>query len=71
MAAAGLLLGWQRCLAALFIGIIIGGVYGVFLLATKRKGGKEHFAFGPALCAGIGISMFAGDALIGLYFGFF
>ena len=69
MAAAGLFLGWQRCLVALFIGIVAGGAYGAFLLATKRKGGKEHFAFGPALCAGVGISMFAGESLIGLYLG--
>jgi len=71
MAAAGLFLGWQRCLVALFIGVIIGGAYGVFLLAAKRKGGKEHFAFGPSLCAGIGVSMFAGEALIKLYIGTF
>jgi leader peptidase (prepilin peptidase)/N-methyltransferase len=70
MAAAGLFLGWQNTLVALFIGIIIGGAYGVFLLAAKRKSGREHFAFGPALCVGIGIAMFAGDMIIDRYLGF-
>jgi len=67
MAAAGLFLGWRRCLAALVIGLIIGGVYGAILLVTKKKKRKEHFAFGPALCVGIGIAIFSGDALIAWY----
>jgi leader peptidase (prepilin peptidase)/N-methyltransferase len=53
MAAAGLLLGWQHALVAFFIGIILGGFFGVFLLARRKKGRKEHFAFGPCLCIGI------------------
>jgi len=69
MASAGLFLGWQNCLLALFIGIIIGGVYGAILLAARKKRGNEHFAFGPALCVGIGLSIFAGDELISLYLG--
>ena len=68
MAAAGLFLGWQNCLVALFIGIIIGGVYGACMLLAKKKTGKEHFAFGPALCAGIGCAMFAGGAISDWYF---
>ncbi|MDR0875713.1 MAG: prepilin peptidase [Clostridiales Family XIII bacterium] len=70
MAAAGFFLGWQHTLVALFLGIIIGGAYGVYLLATRKKGGQEHFAFGPALCAGIGIAMFAADPILNWYLGF-
>jgi leader peptidase (prepilin peptidase)/N-methyltransferase len=69
MAAAGLFLGWQHTLVALFVGILIGGAYGIYLLATRKKGGKEHFAFGPALCAGIGIAMFAANPLLNWYLG--
>jgi len=68
MAAAGLLLGWQNCLVALFIGIIIGGIYGVYLLAAKKKRGRDHFAFGPPLCVGIGSAMIAGDGILRLFF---
>ncbi|MDR1796453.1 MAG: prepilin peptidase [Clostridiales Family XIII bacterium] len=69
MAAAGLFLGWQGAIVAVFVGILIGGAYGAFLLATKRKGGKEHFAFGPALCIGIGTAMFFSQPLITWYSG--
>ena len=68
MAAAGFFLGWQHTLVALFIGIIIGGIYGGYLLATRKKNGREHFAFGPALCIGIGIAMFAAEPITKLYF---
>lgn len=67
MAAAGFFLGWQHTLVALFLGIIIGGVYGSYLLATRKKRGREHFAFGPALCIGIGIAMFAADPITKWY----
>jgi len=67
MAAAGLFLGWQHCLIALFIGVVIGGVYGVLLLITKKKGRRDHFAFGPSLCAGIGAAMFFGGDILNWY----
>jgi len=71
MAAAGLFLGWQLVLLAAFIGVLIGGVYGIYLLVTRKKGRKEHFAFGPALCVGIAISVFVGKHIITWYVGFF
>ena len=60
MAASGILLGWKGNLAAFFIGLIIGGVYGAFLLISGKKGRKEHFAFGPCLSIGIFVSAYAG-----------
>ncbi|MDR1816392.1 MAG: prepilin peptidase [Clostridiales Family XIII bacterium] len=69
MAAAGLFLGWQGAVVAVFVGILIGGGQGAFLLLTKKKGGKEHFAFGPALCVGIAIAMFLSQPLIDWYVG--
>jgi leader peptidase (prepilin peptidase)/N-methyltransferase len=71
MAAAGFLLGWQGTLVAAFIGILIGGCYGVYLMATRKKGAKEHFAFGPALCVGIAVALFFGTRLTSWYLGFF
>lgn len=60
MAASGILLGWKGNLAAFFFGLIIGGVYGAFLLISGKKGRKEHFAFGPCLSIGIFVSAYAG-----------
>lgn len=71
MAAAGFLLGWQNAIVATFIGIIIGGIYGVILLARRKKGRKEHFAFGPALAVGVFAALLCGDQIINWYLGFF
>jgi leader peptidase (prepilin peptidase)/N-methyltransferase len=71
MAAAGVLLGWQGVLVAVFIGIVIGGVYGITLLLLKKKTRKDHFAFGPALCIGIAVALFYGAPIVQWYGGFF
>lgn len=71
MAAAGFLLGWQGVIVATFIGIILGGIYGVILLAGRKKGRKEHFAFGPCLAVGIFASLIWGNEMISWYMNFF
>lgn len=70
MAAAGLFLGWQNTLLAMFFGIVFGGVYGIYLLAAKKAGKKDHFAFGPFLCAGIVIAMLFGGPVLEWYCAF-
>ena len=67
MAAAGLFLGWQNTLLAMFFGILGGGVYGMYLLAAKKADKKDHFAFGPFLCAGIVLAMLFGEPVVGWY----
>ena len=67
MAAAGLFLGWQRGLVALFIGVIIGAIAGVIL---KARGGSSQFAFGPWLSVGILIAMLWGWEICNLYMSF-
>ena len=67
MAAAGLFLGWQNTLLAMFFGIVFGGMYGIYLLAAKKAGKKDHFAFGPFLCAGIVIAMLFGGPVLEWY----
>lgn len=70
-AACGLMLGWQQMLAAALIALITGGIFGAFLLISKKKGRKEHFAFGPFLSLGILIALFAGNFLIESYLSIF
>lgn len=60
MFAAGFFLGWKATLVSFFIGVITGGIYGVYMLAARKKGRKEHFAFGPFLSVGIAVSAYAG-----------
>ena len=70
MAAGGLFLGWKLILAAAALAILGGGLYGGYLLAAKKKGRKDHFAFGPFLCAGMALSLLFGQSLIDWYIGF-
>lgn len=60
MAASGFLLGWKGNVAAFLIGVIAGGIYGIYLLISKKKGKKDFFPFGPFLCAGIAVSLVHG-----------
>lgn len=70
-AACGIFLGWKLNLMALFLAVMGGGLYGMWLLATKKKGRKDHFAFGPFLCAGMAAAMFVGEDIWNWYLGFF
>lgn len=67
MAVIGFFLGWKMCLTAFALAVLIGGLYGIVLLLSKKKEGKEHFAFGPFLCTGIAIAIFAGEPLLSWY----
>lgn len=69
MAAAGLLLGAANTVCAAFLAVLSGGLYGGVLLARRKIGRKEHFAFGPFLCAGIALALFFGEELTGWYLG--
>lgn len=69
MAACGLFLGWKLTLISAAMAIFLGGGYGIYLLATGKKERKEHFAFGPFLCAGMAIGIFFGQQIIDWYFG--
>lgn len=60
MAASGIFLGWKGNIAAFLIGILIGGAYGAWFMLSKKKGRKEHFAFGPCLSIGIFVSAYGG-----------
>ncbi|MBU9745965.1 prepilin peptidase [Lachnospiraceae bacterium ASD3451] len=70
MAACGLYLGWKLCLTAFVAAVLTGGIYGAYLLLSRKKGRKDHFAFGPFLCAGVVFAMFCGQMLIDWYLQF-
>jgi leader peptidase (prepilin peptidase)/N-methyltransferase len=51
-AAIGALLGYPAVLAAMFAGIMAGGIAAAFLLLSRRAGRKDAFAYGPYLALG-------------------
>ncbi len=67
MGVCGLFLGWKLNLLALFLAVVTGGSYGIYLLVSGRKGRKEHFAFGPFLCLGMLAALFWGEELLRCY----
>ena len=69
MGACGILLGWKSSLISLFLAVLTGGLYGIYLLAARKKGRKEHFAFGPFLCLGMLTALFWGRELLSWYLG--
>lgn len=69
MAVAGLLLGWQKIILALFLGCVFGSVIHI---ARMKISGKNHvLAFGPYLSAGILVAALYGEELISLYLGMY
>lgn len=58
MAASGMILGIKWNIFAACTGLFLGGLYGFFLLITKRAKRKDCFALGPFLCIGIAAVFF-------------
>lgn len=71
MAACGVFLGWKNVLVAFFLAVLGGGLYGIFLLAGKKKGRKDHFPFGPFLCGGMIVALIWGESLLNWYLSLF
>lgn len=67
IAGAGFLLGWPGVVLATFVGLLIGGAQGVYILTVKKQGKETLFAFGPALAIGIAVSLLFGDPIITWY----
>ncbi|MBI4178079.1 prepilin peptidase [bacterium] len=66
-AFTGAFLGPRYELAALLLGVFIGGTIAVALMLAGRKGRKDYMPFGPALAIGAAIAPFAGDWLLAIY----
>ena len=64
MAAAGLYLGLDKTIIAGFIAFFIAGIYGIYLLFTKKRGAKEKVKFAPYLALGCAFSELFGSVLI-------
>ena len=67
MAVCGLVLGWQNILLSLALASVIGALFMLPSLITKKRDGKSQVPFGPFLATGVFISLCFGSDLISLY----
>ena len=66
MAAAGLFLGLDKTIISGFIAFFIAGIYGVYLLLTKKGSAKGKVKLAPYLALGCAFSELFGTVLIEL-----
>jgi leader peptidase (prepilin peptidase)/N-methyltransferase len=71
VALMGLATGFPLALAALFIGILIGGVAAIVLLILRKKGRKDVMPYGVFLGMGPIIVLLLGNGIIDWYRGLF
>ena len=70
MAFAGLVVGWKLIVMAYIIGIVLGALAGVTLMALGKRKRSDAIPFGPFLSFGVVMSVFFGYAIINWYLGF-
>ena len=69
MSVIGLYLGWKLSLLTLFLSFILGGIFGILLLATRIKDKTDAIPFGPWIALAAFISMYWGRNIISWYLG--
>lgn len=70
MFVTGFFLGPKLMLVALYIGFILGGLYALGLVVTKRSRKGMHIPFGPFLVVGVLLAYAFGGQLIETYLNF-
>jgi len=64
MAASGWFLGWRAMIPAIFIGILSGGSYCIWMLARGKMTRKDRVAFGPFLAIGLAAACIYGEQML-------
>ena len=67
VAAAGLLLGWQKLIFAMLVGSVVGSVVMLTLNRVKNQEKDTEYPFGPFICGGVLLAMFAGEPVLNWY----
>jgi len=65
----GLFNGFPYNILGIFLSFVIGSVFSLFLVSTRKKTVKDIIPFGPFLIAGSLVSLFFGTYIINWYFG--
>lgn len=64
-------LGWDVLAVGLLAGFILGGIFGIALLALRRAHGKSGIPFGPWMLAGAWVGILVGRELAAGYLSLF
>jgi len=67
----GLILGWPQILLGLFLAFATGSIYGIMLVALKKKSMKSQVPFAPFLVVGTIITLLFYNQIINWYLGLF
>ncbi|MCW3494791.1 prepilin peptidase [Microbacterium sp. SSM24] len=62
-------LGWGTLVVGAFAAFLLGGVFGIVLLITRRAGRRTAIPFGPWMLAGAWVGIFAGQTVGQWYVG--
>lgn len=60
-------LGWGALVVGLFAGFLLGGVFGVLLIASRRGGRRSKVPFGPFMLLGTLLAVLVGQDLAAAY----
>ena len=71
LASCGLVLGYANILLGTFLGIVLGGFYGILLITLGNKEKKDHLPFVPLLAIGLSLAYLWGTPLLNWYLGLF
>ena len=71
VALIGLVSGFPLVVFSMMIGIIIGGIAAIILLATRKKGRKDVIAYGTFLGIGPIVALIFATDIISWYLGYF
>ncbi len=62
-------LGWGALVIGAFAAFVLGGLFGIALIAFRRAGRKTAIPFGPWMLAGAWVGIFAGQPIAHWYLG--
>lgn len=63
----GIILGWEKLIAALFVAYLIGATFSIWLLLTKKVSRDSKIPFAPFLVTGTILSVLFGSRMIEWY----
>lgn len=67
MAAIGLVISYKNTILAALIGVILGGIVGIYKLKFQNSNKKDEMPLGPHLITGILISIYFGNDIVNWY----